>query len=196
MCDKLASFKHQLQDWMRLDDREWRYTIPNPPGPDKLDNARLIKTVSLFMTGGKHEINLTLVKAEDNRAIRVTYSSLITEDAARGFQLNHHSIHWKCIYNSSTRDRLGTFLDTTSKALETFNRKLIILQVDKRLTVAIYVPRKIETSQDSLVDDTVRLFVFPHTQGTERQCRMTIPTKMTYRLYCDERQFQQETSSQ
>lgn len=120
----------------------------------------------------------------------VTYSSLITEDAARRFQLNHHSIHWKCIYNSSTRDRLGTFLDTTSKALETFHRKLIILQVDERLTVAIYVPRTIETSQDSLVDDTVRLFAFPHTQGTERQSRMTLPTKMTYRLYCDERQFQ------
>lgn len=120
----------------------------------------------------------------------VSYSSLITEDAARRFQLSHHSIHWKCIYNSSTRDRMGTFLDTTSKALETFHRKLIILQVDERLTVAIYVPRKIEQSQDCVVDDTVRLFAFPHTQGTERQSRMTLPTKMTYRLYCDDRQFQ------
>ncbi|KAK4196115.1 putative RNA-dependent RNA polymerase [Triangularia verruculosa] len=120
----------------------------------------------------------------------VSYSSLIAEDAARRFQLSHHSIHWKCIYNSSTRDRMGTFLDATSKALETFHRKLIILQVDERLTVAIYVPRKIGQSQDCVVDDTVRLFAFPHTQGTERQSRMTLPTKMTYRLYCDDRQFQ------
>lgn len=120
----------------------------------------------------------------------VSYSSLITEDAARRFQLNHHSFHWKCIYNSSSRDRIGTFLDTASRTMEIFHRKLIILQVDERLTLAIYVPRKIEPSQDCVVDDSVRLFAFPHTQGTETQSRMTLPTKMTYRLYCDERTFQ------
>ncbi|KAK3994424.1 RNA dependent RNA polymerase-domain-containing protein [Cladorrhinum sp. PSN332] len=120
----------------------------------------------------------------------VSYSSLITEDAARRFHLSHHAFHWKCIYDSSSRDRIGTFLDAASKSMEVFHRKLIILQVDERLTVAIYIPRKIEPSQDCIVNDSVRLFAFPHTQGTETQSRMTLPTKMTYRLYCDERTFQ------
>ncbi|KAK4170719.1 hypothetical protein QBC36DRAFT_316449 [Triangularia setosa] len=69
MSAKLSTFKHKVQDWIRLEDREWSYTVPNLPGPNKLDTARLIKKVSLVMTGGKHEINFTLLKAQDNRAI-------------------------------------------------------------------------------------------------------------------------------
>lgn len=120
----------------------------------------------------------------------VSYSNLLTKDAASRFQLNYHSIHWKCVYDSLSRDRLGTLLDTISKVMDTFHRKLILLRVDERLVVAIYVPRKIEAANDCLVDDTVRVFAFPNTQGTETQSRVSLPTKMTYRLYCDERTFQ------
>jgi len=120
----------------------------------------------------------------------VSYSNLLTKDAARRFQLDYHSIHWKCVYDSLLRDRLGTLLDTISKVMDTFHRKLIVLRVDERLVVAIYVPRKIETANDCLVDDAVRVFAFPNTQGTETQSRVALPTKMTYRLYCDERTFQ------
>ncbi|KAK4182258.1 RNA dependent RNA polymerase-domain-containing protein [Podospora australis] len=115
----------------------------------------------------------------------VSHSNLITEEEARRFQLNHHSIHWKRIYDSTSRDRMATLLETASKAMDLFHKKLIILHVDERLTVAIYIPKKIEPSADFLVDDSVRLFSFPHTQGTERQSRMVVPTKMKYQLYCD-----------
>lgn len=71
-----------------------------------------------------------------------------------------------------------------------FHRKILVLRVDERLTVVIYVPQKIEPAQDCVVDDTVRLFAFPHSQGTETQSRMSFPTKMTYRLYCDGGAFQ------
>jgi regulator of nonsense transcripts 1 len=119
----------------------------------------------------------------------VTSSNLLSQDAATRFQLNHHGIRWKRIFDSS-RDRLGTFLDTASKAMGLFHRKLLVLQVDERLTIAIYVPRIIEAAQDCPVDDSVRLFAFPYSQGTETQSRMSLPTKMTYRLYCDEGAFQ------
>ncbi len=119
----------------------------------------------------------------------VTSSNLLAEDAATRFQLNHHGIRWKRVFDSS-RDRLGNFLDTASKTMGLFHRKLLVFQVDERLTLAIYVPRIIEASQDCPVDDSVRLFAFPHSQGTETQSRMSLPTKMTYRLYCDEGAFQ------
>ena len=119
----------------------------------------------------------------------VCSSNLLPEDAAARFQLNHHGVRWKRIFDSS-RDRLATFLETASKAMGLFHRKLLVLRVDKRLTVAIYVPRIIEHSQDCVVDDTVRLFAFAHSQGTETQSRMSLPTKKTYRLYCDEGVFQ------
>jgi regulator of nonsense transcripts 1 len=115
----------------------------------------------------------------------VRSSCLLPEAAATRFQLNHHGVQWKRIFDSS-QDRLATFLDTASKTMGLFHRKLLVLRVDERLTLAIYVPRIIELAQDSLVDDTVRLFAFPHTQGTETQSRMSLPTKMTYQLYCDE----------
>lgn len=119
----------------------------------------------------------------------VRSSGLLPEAAAARFQLNHHGVQWKRVFDSS-QDRLANFLDTASKTMGLFHRKLLVLRVDERLTLAIYVPRIIEPAQDSLVDDTVRLFAFPHTQGTETQSRMSLPTKMTYQLYCDEGAFQ------
>lgn len=119
----------------------------------------------------------------------VCSSDLLPQDAAARFQLNHHGVQWKRIFDSS-RDRLATFLDTASKTMGIFHRKLLVLRVDERLTLAIYVPQIIEKAQDCVVDDTVRLFAFPHSQGTETQSRMTLPTKMTYRLYCDDGAFQ------
>ena len=66
----LASFKYKLQAEIRVDDRDWRYTAPLP-SPEKLDQARLVKTISLFLGDGKKQgIELTLMRAEENRAIR------------------------------------------------------------------------------------------------------------------------------
>lgn len=77
-----------------------------------------------------------------------------------------------------------------TRALELFHRKLIIVRVDERLTLAIYVPQKIERRQECQVDDKVRLFAFPHSQGGETSQRLALPTKKDYRLYCDSNVFQ------
>ncbi|KAK3937348.1 RNA dependent RNA polymerase-domain-containing protein [Diplogelasinospora grovesii] len=117
-------------------------------------------------------------------------SSLLSESELNQFQLNHPGMRWKCVYDSSRGDRLATFLDAAATNLELFQRKLIVFRPDERLTLAIYVPLKIERSKECLVDDAARLFAVPHSQGRERQSRLALPTKMTYRLYCDERVFQ------
>ncbi|KAK4144578.1 RNA dependent RNA polymerase-domain-containing protein [Dichotomopilus funicola] len=117
-------------------------------------------------------------------------SNLLPREAAARFQLDHPNVQWKCVFDSTTQDRLGTFLDTAARTMGMLHRKLLILRVDERLTVAIYVPKIIEQAQDCLVDDTVRLFAFPHSQGTETQSRTSLPTKKTYQLFCDDGIFQ------
>ncbi|KAI2628893.1 RNA dependent RNA polymerase-domain-containing protein [Hypoxylon sp. NC1633] len=116
-------------------------------------------------------------------------SSLVSEGELRRFDLHHSNIHWKRVFDSS-QDRMATFLEEAAKSLELFHRKLIVLRVDERLTLGIYVPKKIARSQECLVDDRVRLFAFPHSQGSETQSRLCLPTKVNYRLYSDESTFQ------
>ncbi|CZR57842.1 related to NAM7-nonsense-mediated mRNA decay protein (RdRP) [Phialocephala subalpina] len=116
-------------------------------------------------------------------------SNLIQGSELCPFKLDYPGLRWKRIYDSS-QDRLATFLDTTARALELFHRKLIVIRVDDRLTSAIYVPQKIERRQECQVDDRVRLFAFPHSQDGQTSHRLTMPTKMNYRLYCDGNVFQ------
>jgi regulator of nonsense transcripts 1 len=116
-------------------------------------------------------------------------SNLVTEPELRRFKLNYPGLRWKCIYDSS-QDRLAVFLDTVARALELFHRKLIVMRVDERLTIAIYVPQKIERRHECQVDNRVRVFAFPHARGNETTHRLALPTKMNYRLYCDGGVFQ------
>ncbi|KAI0517332.1 RdRP-domain-containing protein [Xylaria bambusicola] len=115
-------------------------------------------------------------------------SELVSTQELSGFSLDNARIHWKRTYSS--HDRMATFLEEVSRSLELFHRKLIILRVDERLTIALYIPKKVERSQDYLVDDHVRLFAFPHSQGPQLQSRLCCPTKVNYRLCCDDNSFQ------
>ena len=116
-------------------------------------------------------------------------SYLVQPQELQPFKLHYPGLHWKCIYNSST-DRLALFLETAARSLELFHRKFILVRVDERLTLGIYVPQKIERGQEGLVDERVRLFAFPHSQGPETSQRLSLPTKKDYRLYCDRNVFQ------
>ena len=116
-------------------------------------------------------------------------SNLVTEQELRPFRLQDSRLHWKCAFDSS-QDRMGMFLETTSRLLSDFHKKVIVLQVDARLTLAIYVPKKIEKARDCCVDDTVRLFAFPHTHVEQAMHGSVVPTVKTYRLYCDDHSLQ------
>ena len=116
-------------------------------------------------------------------------SSLLSQAELHPFKLDYPNLHWKCVFDS-TRDRLATFFDATGRILEQFHKKLIVFRADERLTLAMYVPKKIERRQECQVDDTVRMFAFPHSQGDAGFPRRIVPTKKSYRLYCDESSFQ------
>ncbi|KAF4539237.1 PhoH-like protein [Lasiodiplodia theobromae] len=116
-------------------------------------------------------------------------SNLLQSQELRRFGLDNPGLHWKCVYDSSI-DRLGTFFNSASRTLELFHKKLIILRIDERLSVAIFIPQKIEKSTEFQVDGLVRVFSFPHSKESSNAARRVIPTKVNYRLYCDDNIFQ------
>lgn len=116
-------------------------------------------------------------------------SNILQRSELQHFHFDYPGIKWKRTYDSSV-DRLATFHDAVVTNLEMFQRTLIVFQPDERLSVAIYIPKKIERSRDCLIDNIGRLFAFPHSQGTQGQNRLALPTKMRYQLYCDGNVFQ------
>ena len=105
------------------------------------------------------------------------------------FHLDQPRLHWKPVFKSST-ERMGRFLPTVSQILDTFHKKLIIFSVDERLTFAIYIPKKIEKACEVQVDTAVRVFALPHSQGLYSPNYKVLPTKVNYRIFCDDYVFQ------
>lgn len=116
-------------------------------------------------------------------------SNILALEELQRFKLHYPSLRWKRVFDSTT-DRLGTFLDSLSRTMELFHKKLIVIQIDERLSLAIYVTKRIERHAECQVDDTVRVFAFPHSQGTSSARYRVMPTKVNYRLFCDGSVFQ------
>ena len=105
-------------------------------------------------------------------------------------KLHYPGLRWKRIFSSAEGGRMGGFMETAAKAIELFHRKLVVYRVDERLTVALYIPKKLEKAKDSRVDDAIRVLAFPHSQGRETASRLMLPTKKNYQLYFDDNSFQ------
>jgi hypothetical protein len=116
-------------------------------------------------------------------------SELVSPQEFRRFGLDHPHLRWKPVFRSSV-DRMGRFLPVVCRSLETFHKKLIVLHINERLSIAVYIPQKIVRASEVSVDSTVRVFVFPHTQEPRSGNYRVTPTKINYRLYCDEQVFQ------
>ena len=116
-------------------------------------------------------------------------SDLISPQEFRRFGLVHPHLRWKPVFRSAV-DRMGRFLPVVCQSLENFHKKLIVLHINERLSIAVYVPHKITRSSEVTVNSDVRVMVFPHTQGPASANYRVMPTKTNYRLYCDEQVFQ------
>jgi len=116
-------------------------------------------------------------------------SHLIQPAELQRFGLDLHNLHWRPVFHSSS-DRMGRFLSTLCRSLESFHKKFIVLRVDERLTLAIYVPAKVNSATEVQVDGSVRVFALPRSQGERSPNYRVMPTKTNYRLYCDESSFQ------
>ena len=116
-------------------------------------------------------------------------SQLVIQAELRHFKLDYSALHWRSIFHSPT-DRMARFLPVVCRSLELFCKKLIVLRVDERLTLMIYIPHKIEKATEVQVDGSVRVFALPRSQGSQSPGYSVKPTKVNYRLYCDESSFQ------
>ncbi|RDW87959.1 hypothetical protein BP5796_03653 [Coleophoma crateriformis] len=116
-------------------------------------------------------------------------SNLVLSEELHRFGLDHHNLHWKCVFNSSS-DRMGRFMDSTCRTLELFHKKLIFFRPDERLLIAIYIPDKIAKASEACVGSSVRVFALPQSQGVDSVQYRVKPTTVHYRLYCDESSFQ------
>lgn len=116
-------------------------------------------------------------------------SSLVTPQELSRFKLDYQGLRWKRIFDGSV-DRMGMFFDQMATVLESFHKKIIFMRVDDRLTLAIYIPTKLEPHKECQVDAAVRVFAFPQSQGSESVNYKVAPTKINYRLYFDGHSFQ------
>lgn len=116
-------------------------------------------------------------------------SQLLNAHELTHYGLAHHGHHWKPIFNSSF-DRMGRFLPSLCSSLDLFQRKFIVFRPDERLTLAIYIPKQIPNGSEAHVDTSVRVFAFPREQELDSVNYRVVPTKINYRLYCDDHAFQ------
>lgn len=113
-------------------------------------------------------------------------SQLVSVTELRKFGLHHHNLHWKPIFSHT--DHMSRFLDCTSRALELFHKKLIIIRPDERLTIMIIVPYKVEKAAEVQVDDSVRVLALP--RSSDGDFYAVSHTKITSNIYCDDGVFQ------
>lgn len=116
-------------------------------------------------------------------------SELLSPSECRRFGLDHPQLRWKPVFSSAV-DRMARFLPTVCQSMETFHKKLIVLNVNERLSIAVYVPQKVARANEVTVDDKVRVFALPHSQGALSSNYRVMPTKINYRLYCDDQVLQ------
>ncbi|OAP58356.1 hypothetical protein AYL99_07446 [Fonsecaea erecta] len=112
-------------------------------------------------------------------------SKILFKEDLHPFRLDLHSLHWKCVFDSQS-DPLRSFMVAVNQTFAQFAKKLVILRLGERLSVAIYFPRPIEREEDVVVHETVRLFAFPHSHNDRVGHRRGVPTKKNYRFYYDE----------
>lgn len=115
-------------------------------------------------------------------------SDILEPQELAPFHLDYPGMRWKRIF--STADRLANLFEIFGKSFPQFHRKLLVLQIQERLSVAIYIPQPVEMEKEAQVGVGVRVFAFPHTQQQSNVRGRVHFTSAGYRLYYDHTTFQ------
>ena len=116
------------------------------------------------------------------------HSDILQPHELEKFGLQTARTRWRCVFNSR-HDRLANLLDTVERTFPSFTRKILVLQIHERLSIAIYLPRKIERMDEFAITQSGRLFAFPH-QTLDQVPRGVVPSKHNSILYYDHNTFQ------
>lgn len=116
------------------------------------------------------------------------HSDILQPSELARFDLQNPRTRWRCIFNSRY-DRLATLMDAVERTFPFFTRKFLVLQAHDRLSIAIYIPRKVDKLDEFAVERSGRLFAFPH-QKAGQTPRGVVPSKHNSILYYDHNTFQ------
>ena len=64
-------------------------------------------------------------------------SNLVSASKIHPYRLDSSRLHWKYAFDSA-QHRMETYLEATTRLLEDFHKRLIVVRVDERLTLGIY----------------------------------------------------------
>ncbi len=116
------------------------------------------------------------------------HSDVLQPYELQRFDLQDPRMRWRCVFNSR-HERLASLLNTAERTFPFFTRKLLLLQVHDRFSIAIYLPRKIESMDEFTIERSGRLFAFPH-QKADQVPRASVPSRHNSILYYDHNTFQ------
>lgn len=111
-------------------------------------------------------------------------SFLLSRAELEAYGLHHPTLRFKAVFKSA-QNSMRLFLDTLGRTLPLFHKTFMVLRVEERLTIALYIPRKVEPATEFIIDDSARLFAFTHSSDGSNLHRLALPTEKNYKLYFD-----------
>ncbi|KAE8384737.1 RNA dependent RNA polymerase-domain-containing protein [Aspergillus alliaceus] len=115
-------------------------------------------------------------------------SNILRPKELSPYHLDYTGLRWKCIF--SDQSRLSNLMEVLEQSFHQFHRKLLVLRINERFSVAIYVSNRIAVGEDILVGRAVRVIAFPHTHGDLSGHRRIVTTSVESRLYYDQNYLQ------
>lgn len=117
------------------------------------------------------------------------HSELLLPVELKLLGLRDSLIRWRCVF-SSLDDRLANLLEVVNRTFPFFTRKMLVIKIHDRLSIAIYLSKKIESSDEFPVNACGRIFAFAHDKDAMMSSRVIVPTKHNSCLYYDKSSFQ------
>ncbi|KAF3941986.1 Helicase [Dactylella cylindrospora] len=116
----------------------------------------------------------------------LTRSEILSTNELSPYHLDYPAMRWKCIY-SSYETRLGNLLEALEKSFSHFHRKLLVIRVTDRFSIAIYIPKQIPFEEETALGPSARILAFTHTNS---DCSRIIAPGADYRLFFDHSRFE------
>ncbi|KAL4932417.1 RNA dependent RNA polymerase-domain-containing protein [Aspergillus undulatus] len=108
-------------------------------------------------------------------------SNILQPHELSPFHLDYPSMRWKRIFG--VENRLGNLFEVLEKTFPQFARKLLVLRINERFSIAIYIPQRMAIHEEALVGTRVLVFAFPHTLSYTNARDRIHCTTAEYRLH-------------
>ncbi|KAL3462793.1 hypothetical protein BJX64DRAFT_136699 [Aspergillus heterothallicus] len=115
-------------------------------------------------------------------------SEILQPHELQPFRLDLPGMRWKRIF--SPENRLANLFEVLEKTFVHFHRKLLILRISERFSIAVYISRLIEVDEEADVGQKVLVFAFTHTQDQSNSRDRIFRATTEFRLHFNHSTFQ------